>query len=103
MYAIIEIAGRQEKIEKGGTVTVNRIDAKAGDTVKVQNVLFSLKSNAYHIGKPYIKDASVECEVVEHTREKKVIAFKYKSKKGYMRTVGHRQDVTVLKVKEINI
>ncbi|MDD5439508.1 MAG: 50S ribosomal protein L21 [Candidatus Omnitrophica bacterium] len=103
MYAIIDVSGRQEKVEKDVDFSVNRMDAKVGDTVKLPNVLFALKNHAYHIGKPYIKDASVECEVVSHGRDKKVLAFKYKSKKSYTRMVGHRQDITVLKVKEIHI
>ncbi len=101
MYAILDIAGRQEKVEKGTVFSVNRLDKKEGSTAKIADVLFGVKEKHCHVGTPYIKGASVECEVVKHSRAPKVIAFKYKRRKGYHRTVGHRQDLTVLKVKDI--
>jgi len=55
------------------------------------------------VGTPYIKEAYVTCEILSHPRAKKVVAFKYKRRKGYKRKVGHRQDLTKLKVKEIHV
>ena len=103
MYAIVEIGGRQEKVEKGSSIAVNRLARKENSDFKLSHILFARKGNAYHIGNPYIKGAHVDCEVIAHTRGRKVIAFKYKKRKSYHRKVGHRQDLTVLKVKEIHI
>ena len=103
MYAIIEIGGKQEKVEKGAEFAVNRLEKKEGSSSKLSHVLFAKKGSTYRIGKPYIKDAHVDCEVVSHIRGKKVTAFKYKKRKSYHRRVGHRQDLTVLRVKEIHI
>jgi len=103
MYAIVDIGGRQEKVEKGSTLVINRIDKKEGSTAKLNYVLFAKKDKSYLIGTPHIKGASVECDVVSHTRGKKITVFKYKRRKSYRRKIGHRQDQTVLKVKEINL
>lgn len=103
MYAIIQLGGRQERVEKGGSFTVNRMPQKEGNTAKLSQVLFAKKGNAYLIGTPYIKGASVECEVVKHTRGDKVVAFKYKKRKSSKHKKGHRQEETVLKVKDIHL
>jgi len=103
MYAIFEVSGKQEKVEKGSQFLVNRIDKKEGSTTKLGNILFAKDGNSYKVGKPHLKDASVECEVVSHVRSKKVVAFKYRRRKSYHRKVGHRQDQTLLKVKSIKV
>lgn len=103
MYAIIEIGGKQQKVEKGSIITCNRLAKKEGQALKLSDVLFARKGASYIVGNPHIKDAHVECEVVSHTRGRKVTAFKYKRRKSYHREVGHRQDLTVLRVKEIHI
>ncbi len=103
MYVILETGGRQYKLEKNDEFLVNRIAGKERGVVKFKHILFAKEKNAYHTGKPYIKDASVTCEILSHPRGKKVIAFKYKRRKSKKRKVGHRQDLTRLKVKEIKI
>jgi len=103
MYAIVEIGGNQVKIEKGSDIAVNRLARKENSDFKISHVLFAKKGNAYQAGNPYIKGAHVDCEIVAHTRGKKVTAFKYKRRKSYHRKLGHRQDLTVLKVKEIHV
>lgn len=103
MYAIVAASGRQLVLEKNGEVLVNRIDGKEAGVVKFKNVLFAKERNSYLVGTPFIKDAYVTCEILSHTRGDKVIAFKYKRRKNKKRTVGHRQDLTRLKVKEIKI
>ncbi|MFH1791535.1 MAG: 50S ribosomal protein L21 [Candidatus Omnitrophota bacterium] len=103
MYAILDIAGRQERVEKGSTFTVNRLARKEGSSAKFNEVIFAKKGAKCHVGKPYVKGASVECEVVSLNRAKKVIAFKYKRRKSYRRKIGHRQDLTTLKVTEMHI
>jgi large subunit ribosomal protein L21 len=103
MYVILEAVGKQYKLAKNDEFLVNRIDGKEKGIVKFKHILFAKEKSACHVGKPYIKDASVTCEILAHTRGKKVIAFKYKRRKSKKRKVGHRQDLTRLKVKEIKI
>ena len=103
MYVIVETGGRQFRLEKGDEFAVNRIDGKPSGVVKLKNVLFAKERNSCHVGTPYLKDASVTCEILAHTRSKKVIAFKYKRRKSKKRKVGHRQDLTRLQVKEIKV
>jgi len=103
MYAIIELGGRQYRLEKEGTFLANRIAGKPSSTVKFKHVLFAKERNSYHVGTPYLKDAHVFCEVVSHPRAKKVTAFKYKRRKSQKRIHGHRQNLTLFKVKEIKI
>ena len=103
MYAIVSLAGRQYKLEKGTEFLTNRMLGKESSVIKLKDVLFAKEKNAYHVGTPYIKSAFVSCEIIDHPRAKKVVAFKYKRRKSSKRTVGHRQDLTRLKVKEISL
>ena len=103
MYIILEAGGKQYKLEKNDEFLVNRIAGKEASVVKFKHILFAKEKNAYRAGNPYIKDAYATCEILSHPRAKKVVAFKYKRRKGYKRKVGHRQDLTRLKVKEIKI
>jgi len=102
MYAIIELNGKQVKVEKGDVFTVNRIKNKPKKDLKIKEVLFGKKQNSHYIGEPYIKGAYVECEVVGDKRAKKIIAFKYRDRKSSQSKIGHRQDLTELRVKEIH-
>lgn len=103
MYAIVEASGRQYRLEKAGEFFTSRLEGKEGGIVKFKNVLFAKERNSYHVGTPYVKDAYVTCEILSHDRGRKVIAFKYKRRKSSKRKVGHRQDLTKLRVKEIKI
>ncbi len=103
MYVILETSGRQYKLEKESEFLVDRMPQKTAGMVKLKHVLFAKEKNACHIGSPYLKDAYVTCEVLSHLRAKKVVAFKYKRRKSQKRKVGHRQNLTRLRVKEIHI
>ena len=103
MYAIVEEGSRQYKLEKGAEFLVNRISGKEESIVKLKNVLFAKEKSSYRVGDPYIKNAYVACEVLSHPRGKKVVAFKYKRRKSSKKKIGHRQDLTRLKVKEIKL
>ena len=103
MYAIVETGGRQYKLQKDDEVLVNRMAGKESSIVKFKHVLLAKEKNSYHIGSPYLKNAYVTCEILSQTRARKVVAFKYKRRKGQKTKVGHRQDLTRLRVKEIHI
>jgi len=103
MYAILEASGRQYKVKEKDEFFVSRVEGKESSLVKFKKVLFAKDKSAYHAGNPYIKDAYVTCEILSHPRAKKVVAFKYKRRKSKKWKVGHRQDLTRLRVKEIKI
>lgn len=103
MYAIIELQGFQEKVEKGDKIVVNRIKDQENKVFKVDKVLFANDDSKIIVGQPYIEGAYVECEILRDDRLKKVIAFKYRDRKSSQSKKGHRQDVTELKIKSINL
>ena len=103
MYAVVETGGKQYKVAKNDVILVEKLKAKTGDEVKLPNVLLAKEGNSIHVGNPYLKGAHVICESLGQTRMDKVIAFKYKKRKSEKKKIGHRQTVTKLKVKEIEI
>ena len=103
MYAVVETGGKQYKVAKNDIILVDKIDAKDGSAVKLSNVLLAKDGNSVHVGNPYIKGANVSCEVLGMVKADKVIAFKYKRRKSEKKKIGHRQKMTKLKVKEIEI
>ena len=103
MYAIVETGSKQFKVAKDDVFEVERLEAEPGKTVKLDKVLFYSKGKSVEIGKPYIKEASVICEVVSHLRGEKLFAFKYRRRKGSRKKIGHRQELTRLKVKDIEV
>jgi large subunit ribosomal protein L21 len=101
MYALVEIKGRQYRVEKGTTLKVNSISQEAGSTVEFDNVLMLNDGKKVTLGQPYVKGAKVSATVSDHGREKKVVVLKYKKRKNYTRTQGHRQGFTVIKIDDI--
>ena len=99
-YAIIKTGGRQYRVSEGDTIDVDLLDAEAGKTTTLGDVLLFADGDQITHGTP-IEGAKVTAEVVEHRKDKKVIAFKYRRRKGYHRTVGHRRKLTRLKIKSI--
>ena len=100
-YAIIKSGGRQYRVAEGDTIDVDLMDVEAGKTATLGDVLMFADGDQVTHGSP-IDGAKVTAEVVEHRKDKKVIAFKYKRRKGYHRTVGHRRKLTRLKIKSIS-
>lgn len=103
MYALVEIKGKQYKAEKGSVLKVDRFDAAAGDSVEFEKVMLVSNDGDTKIGAPYVQGAKVKALVGEMVKDKKVIVFKKKRRKGYTRTQGHRQQYTMLKVEEISL
>src|SRR5690349_7016499 len=101
-YAIIRTGGRQYRVAEGDTVDVDLLDLEPGKTATLGDVLMHADGDKVTHGSP-IEGAKVTAEVVEHRKDKKVIAFKYKRRKGYHRTVGHRRKLTRLKIKSISV
>lgn len=102
MYAIVETGNKQYKVQKGDIIEVERLQAKPGKDIKLDVLLYS-KGKSVEIGQPHVKGASVVCEVLAHPRGEKVITFKYRRRKSSRKKIGHRQELTKLRVKELEI
>lgn len=88
MHAVVKTGGKQYRVAKGDTITVEKIEGKAGDKIKLDTLMSGDKLSA----------GTLDCEIVEQTRGDKVIVFKKKRRQNYRRKNGHRQDQTVIKV-----
>lgn len=103
MYAVVETGSKQYRVSAGDTLEVERLDVEAGQPFRFERVLLVNADGKISVGAPTVASATVLADVVEHKRGTKKIAFKMRRRKGYHRTVGHRQELTVLKVKEIKL
>jgi large subunit ribosomal protein L21 len=101
MYAIVEIAGQQFKVEEGKKIFVHRLENNEGQ-VNFDKVLLIENEGNITIGDPVVKNAVVEGKIVDHVRGEKVIVFKKKKKKGYRVKNGHRQNFTQVEIVSIN-
>ena len=101
MYAVLETGSKQYRVRAGDTLQIERLAVEAGQPVTFDRVLLVNNEGALSIGSPTVAQAAVVADVVEHIRGDKKIAFKMKRRKGYHKTIGHRQELTVIKIKEI--
>jgi len=102
-YAIIKTGGRQYRVVEGDTIDVDLLDAEVGKTTTFGDMLLHADGDKLTHGDPLISGAKVTAEVVEQRKDKKVVAFKFKRRKGYHRTVGHRRKLTRVKIKSIAV
>ena len=102
MYAIVEIAGQQFKVEKDQQIFVHRLEAKEGSKVDFENVLLIDNGGKVNVGAPAVKGAKVTAKVLDHLKGDKVIVFKKKRRKGYRVKNGHRQYLTKLEIVKID-
>ena len=98
MYAIIKTGGKQYRVQKGDVVRVERLAGTVGATVTLEDVLLVGGEGEPRVGSPRIEGASVVGTVVEQDRDAKVRVFKYKKRKHYRRTRGHRQSYTAVRI-----
>lgn len=103
MYAIIESGGKQRRVTPGALVTLERIEGEAGSRVELSNVLLVAEGDEVKVGTPYVQGARVISEIVSQTRGPKVTVFKFKRRKRYRRTQGHRQARTTVRITEISV
>ena len=101
MYAIIESCGKQYKVAQGDVVFFEKLDTEVGKKVTFDNVVLVSDGEKIEIGNPYVKGFKVEGKVVAHGKGKKIIVYKYKAKKNYRRTQGHRQPYTKVEITSI--
>ena len=101
MYAIIESCGRQYKVSEGDVVFFEKLEAEEGKKVTFSNVVLVSDDKKVEVGAPYVKGVKVEGKVVSHGKGKKILVYKYKAKKNYRRTQGHRQPYTRVEITKI--
>jgi large subunit ribosomal protein L21 len=102
MYALVDFKGKQYKAEKGVKLRVDKIDAEPGAKLDIDSVLLLSKDGVgVTVGTPYVAGAKVSAVVEGHEKGDKIIVFKYKPKKDYRRTQGHRQQYSIIKIEDI--
>ena len=101
MHAIIQVGANQYKVSEGDSIDTNRLESEEGKSVTLDKVLMFANDKDIRVGKPYLTDVKVTAKVVKHSLDKKVIAFKFRRRKNYARTVGHRQKLTTLNITQI--
>lgn len=101
MYAVVEIAGQQFKVEKEKKIFVHRLTAGEGETLEFSKVLLIDNDGEVKVGTPVIEGAKMTVKVLEHTRGEKVLVFKKKRRKSYQKMNGHRQSFTQVLIEEI--
>ena len=103
LYAIAETSGQQFWFEVDRYYDIDRLNAKEKDRIIIEKVLLLKDKENIKVGKPYVKDAKIELEVVSHKRDKKILVYKMRPKKKTRRKMGHRQELTRVMVKSITI
>ena len=103
MYAIIEACGKQYKVVEGDVVFFEKLDAEEGKKVTFDKVILVSNDKKVEVGAPYVKGIKVEGKVVSHGKGKKILVYKYKAKKNYRRTQGHRQPYTKVEITKIKM
>ena len=103
LYAIAETSGQQFWFEVDKYYDIDRLNAKEKDKITLDKILLIKNKDKVSIGKPYVKNAKIELEVVSHKRDKKIIVYKMRPKKKTRRKMGHRQELTRVMVKSISI
>ena len=101
MYAVVKTGGKQYKVSEGDFLKVEKLSGDVGEAVEFDNVLLLSKDGDLQLGQPTVEGAKVKGTIVEQGREKKIIVFKMKRRKGYRRKAGHRQSYTGVKVEAI--
>jgi large subunit ribosomal protein L21 len=101
VYAIVESGGRQYRAEEGHSFSVEKLPYEVGDQIELKDVLLLADGDKVKVGKPKVKGASVKATVIEQYRGEKILVFRYRSKQGFRRRKGHRQDYTRLRVDQI--
>ncbi len=102
MYAIIIIGGKQHKVEEGQEILVEKIKGDAGDKIEVGETIFLSTNGDRVVTKEELANVKVKGEIVEQTKDDKIIVFKYKPKKGYRRKRGHRRLLTRVRIEDIS-
>ena len=102
MFAVVQLGNHQFKVSEGDTINPDHLDFDAGQKIVLDKVLLFSDGKSTKIGQPYLKDVEIKAEVLRHYRGPKTIAFQYRKRKDSARTVGHRQDLTAVRIAKIS-
>ena len=98
MYALIEFAGKQFRVEEGSSIRVPHVDGKVGSKVSIENILYIDDGKKKTVGTPLVAGAKIDSEILSQGRDRKVVVFKFKRRKGYQKKNTHRQEYSILKI-----
>ena len=101
MFAVVEIGNKQYSVKVGDSLYVEKLNVEAGTEISIEKVIVLEKDGKVNFGKPFIKNAKVVAKVEKNGKRKKIRVFKYKPKKHYKKTQGHRQQYTLLKITDL--
>lgn len=102
MYAIVEVGGKQYKIEENNFIYVNRLEGEEGSEFNLDRVLMVDNDGDITLGNPVVPGVTIKGKIMEHLKDDKVLVFKKKRRKGYKKTIGHRQSLTKLMIESIS-
>ena len=103
MYAIVEIAGQQFKVEKKDEIFVHRLEGEPGSKVEFSDILLIENDGIVSVGAPHVEGTKISGKIIEHARGDKVIIFKKKRRKGFQKETGHRQDFSKILIETISL
>jgi len=103
MQAVIATGGKQYLVKEGDIIRIEKLDQETGNKVEFDQVLMVGKDGEYIIGRPLVEKAKVVAKILNQDRAKKIIVFKYKSKKSYRKKTGHRQSYTEILIEKIEV
>jgi len=101
MYAVIQTGGKQYKVAPGEEVKVEKIPGNTGDSVAFDKVLLTSDGEDVNVGNPFLEGTKVVGSIKRHGKDRKIVVFKYKRRKGYRKKQGHRQDFTLIRIDNI--
>jgi len=101
MYAVIETGGKQYRVDPGKDVKVEKLQGEVGDAIIFDQVLMTSDGEDVKVGKPFLEDTKVTGRITLQGKNKKIVVFKYKRRKGYRKKMGHRQQFTQIKIEDI--
>ena len=103
MYAVIQTGGKQYVVAPGEELKVEKLPGEVGETIAFDRVLLTSDGENVNLGKPYLKNTKVLGRITGHGRNRKIVVFKYKRRKGYRKKLGHRQNYTLVRVENIKM
>ena len=103
MHAVFQSGGKQYRVAPGDSVMVEKVPGNAGDSVTFDRIILTSDGEQVSVGKPYLDNAKVEGRITRQGKARKVIAFKFKRRKGFRKKIGHRQQFTQVKIENIQV
>ena len=101
MYAVIKTGGKQYRVARGDEIKFEKLPGEVGDSVIFDQILLTSDGEEVRLGQPYIEDSNVVGSIIRQGKNRKIVVFKYKRRKGYRKKRGHRQQFTLVRIEDI--